>query len=74
MFYSGTTGRDPKKNMAVHEIFLCMGHAAGSAGGGFLYQNFGFAVTCLVFALVLGLGMAAFVLFERKESGYHLNP
>ena len=68
MFYSGTTGKDPKKNMAIHEICLCTGHAIGSAGGGFLYQNFGFSGTSFVFAIVMGLGMAAFVLLGRRAA------
>jgi predicted MFS family arabinose efflux permease len=68
MFYSGATGKNPKKNMALHEIFLCVGNAAGTAGGGFFYQRFGFGGTCLVLILVLGLGLATFVLLERRDS------
>ena len=68
MFYSGTTGKDPKKNMAVHEICLCIGHAIGSAAGGFLYQNFGFSGTSFVFAIVMGLGMLVFVLLGRRAA------
>jgi predicted MFS family arabinose efflux permease len=67
MFYSGATGKNPKKNLALHEIFLCLGNATGSAGGGLVYQHFGFTGTCLVLILVLGLGMGAFVLMERRD-------
>jgi predicted MFS family arabinose efflux permease len=67
MFYSGATGKNPKKNLALHEIFLCVGNATGTAGGGFFYQRFGFTGTCFVLILVLGLGLAVFVLLERRD-------
>jgi len=52
-FYAGATGINPKKNLALHEIFLSLGTAIGSAGGGFLYQHFRF--TGMSFALTLFL-------------------
>jgi predicted MFS family arabinose efflux permease len=67
IFYSSATGRFPKKNLALHEIFLSMGSALGSAGGGFFYQHFRFAGTSAALTLVLGMGLAAFIVLDRRE-------
>ena len=68
MFYSSITGKNPKKNLALHEIFMSVGTAAGSAGGGFFYQHFGFTGACMALLAVLGLGMFVFVFVGRKEA------
>ena len=67
LFYSGATGMNPKKNMALHEIFLCMGNAIGTAGGGFFYQHINFSGTCFVLLLVLGMGIGILVMLEKRE-------
>ena len=67
MFYSSATGISPKKNLAIHEIFLCMGNAAGTAGGGFMYQHFGFTGVCLSLVMALGMGLAAHFIFNRQH-------
>lgn len=68
IFYSGTTGSSPKKNLALHEIFLSIGSAAGSAGGGFFYQHFRFGGTFVILTLVLLLMSGAIVLLDRYEA------
>ena len=65
LFYSRATGKNPKKNLALHEMFTCTGNAAGSAGGGLVYQNFGFAGTCFALMLALGAGLAGLILLNR---------
>ena len=67
MFYSGTTGMDVKKNLALHEIFLTIGNATGAAGGGFFYQNFHFTGTCIALFLALGMGLGVFILFNKRD-------
>jgi len=67
IFYSGATGNNPKKNMAVHEIFIALGLAAGSAGGGLIFQHFHFIGTCIALFLVLSLCLGLLVLLDRKE-------
>jgi predicted MFS family arabinose efflux permease len=69
IFYSGVTGINPKKNLALHEIFLAIGNAAGSAGGGFIYQYFRFTGVCLALMLFYGIGLWAFVIINKKEAG-----
>ena len=68
MFYSGATGMDSKKNLALHEIFLTIGNAVGTAGGGFFYQHFRFSGTCIALFLALGAGLGVFVLFNKKDN------
>jgi predicted MFS family arabinose efflux permease len=69
IYYSGATGRNPKKNLALHEIFMCMGNATGTAGGGFIYQRFRFTGMTLSLLLAFGLGLAAFIwLDQRRET------
>ena len=67
VFYSGATGKNPKKNMAYHEIFMALGMATGSAGGGFIYQHFRFTGLCVALLLMLGLGLTAFIVMGRRE-------
>ena len=55
VFYSRTTGKNPKKNLAIHEMLMCSGSAIGTAGGGLIYQRFGFAGTW--FAILLALSV-----------------
>jgi predicted MFS family arabinose efflux permease len=57
VFYSGSTGKNPKKNLAIHEMLLCTALAAGTAGGGLLYQYFGFSGTSLGLMAALGAGL-----------------
>ena len=68
IFYSGVTGKNPKKNMALHEIFLSIGSAAGAAGGGFFYQHSGFTGTFIALALVLLLGTGAQFLLDKRAN------
>ena len=68
LYYAGITGNNPKKNLALHEMIISLGNAAGTAGGGFFYQHIRFTGTCLVFFLILGMGMGLLVLINRKES------
>ena len=56
--------------MALHEIALALGNAAGSAGGGIVYQHFRFTGTCLVLFLFLGLGMALLTLLNKREARF----
>ena len=74
-FYAGATGRNPKKNLALHEIFLSMGTAIGSAGGGFLYQRFRFngMNLALTLLLVICTGLLVF-LSKRKRSAWLAEP
>ena len=68
IFYSGATGKNPKKNMALHEICLALGNATGSAGGGFFYQHFRFTGTCLALFAFLGIGMGIHAFLNRKDA------
>jgi len=68
MFYSGATGGNPKKNLAMHEIFLCTGNAAGTAIGGLFYQHFRLAGAGLALFLCLGLCLGISLLLSRKEN------
>jgi predicted MFS family arabinose efflux permease len=74
MFYSGATGRNSKKNLALHEIFLSIGNIAGTAGGGFFYQHFRFTGTCIAMFLTLGAGLGIFALFNQRDKGTGLYP
>ncbi|MDR0449885.1 MAG: MFS transporter [Treponema sp.] len=67
IFYSSATGRNPRKNLALHEIFLSVGSACGALGGGFCYQRLGFQGAFFVMSLFLGLGLAAFVMLNNRE-------
>jgi MFS family permease len=66
-FYSRATGKNPKKNLALHEMFLCAGNAVGTAGGGQLYQHFGFPGICIALMLVLVAFLGVFVVIKRKN-------
>jgi predicted MFS family arabinose efflux permease len=67
IFHSSATGRNPGKNLALHEMILSIGSAAGSAGGGFCYQHFGFAGTFAALGIVQVLGLALFVLLNYHD-------
>ncbi|GHV39304.1 hypothetical protein AGMMS49546_11130 [Spirochaetia bacterium] len=66
IFHSSATGKNTRKNLALHEIFLSIGNAAGSAGGGFCYQHFGFLGTFIILTLVQGIGLAFFILLDYR--------
>jgi len=66
-FYAGATGKNPKKNLALHEIFLSLGTAIGSAGGGFLYQHFRFTGMNLAHTMVLVLCLAFLVFSDKRK-------
>jgi predicted MFS family arabinose efflux permease len=68
IFYSGATGRNPQKNLALHEIFLAIGNAVGSAGGGFVYQYFRFTGVCLALILFYGIVLWVFILINKRET------
>jgi len=70
IFYSRATGKNPKKNLALHEMFLCGGNAAGTAGGGLIYQHFGFTGTAFALVLILCIGFGGFVFLNKKSSRY----
>ncbi|MDR1374430.1 MAG: MFS transporter [Treponema sp.] len=67
IFYSSATGRNPRKNLALHEIFLSIGSACGALGGGFCYQRLGFSGAFFVLSLFLGLGLAIFIVLNNRE-------
>ena len=67
MFHSGATGKDPKKNLALHEILMSIGRITGTAGGGFIYQRYRLTGTYLVLILILCLGFGAFKLLDRRN-------
>ena len=68
MFYSGATGGNPKKNLALHEIFLCIGNASGTMLGGFFYQYFRLTGTCIALFLALGVGLGILVFLGRRDA------
>jgi predicted MFS family arabinose efflux permease len=67
IFYSSATGKNPRKNLALHEIFLSIGSACGALGGGFCYQRLGFSGAFFVLSLFLGLGLVVFVMLNNRE-------
>jgi predicted MFS family arabinose efflux permease len=67
IFYSSATGKNPRKNLALHEIFLSIGNACGALGGGFCYQRLGFSGAFFIVSLFLGLGLAVFVMLNNRE-------
>ena len=67
IFYAGATGRNPKKNLAFHEIVMSVGNASGTAGGGLLYQHFRFTGTCLAMLLVLGTGLGVLFYIDKRN-------
>ena len=68
IFYSSTTGRNPRKNLAIYEISISLGNGSGSVAGGFFYQQFRFGGSCLALFLIMGLGMGLLVFLDRKIS------
>ena len=69
IFYSSSTGKNPRKNLALHEIVQSVGSAAGSAGGGFIYQNFRYAGTFTVLILFQLLMTGAIFCLDRISAG-----
>jgi predicted MFS family arabinose efflux permease len=67
IFHSSATGKNPRKNLALHEIFLSIGSTCGALGGGFCYQRLGFSNTFLILSLILGLALAVFVMLNSRE-------
>jgi DHA1 family multidrug resistance protein-like MFS transporter/DHA1 family quinolone resistance protein-like MFS transporter len=67
IFHSSATGKNPGKNLALHEMLLSIGSALGSAGGGFCYQRFGFTGTFAALGLVQVLGLALFALLDYHD-------
>jgi predicted MFS family arabinose efflux permease len=67
IFHAGADRKNTGRNMALHEMFLSLGSAAGSLGGGFCYQYFGIGGTFLMLALLLAAGLALQILLDRKS-------
>jgi predicted MFS family arabinose efflux permease len=67
IFHSSATGRNPRKNLALHEIFLSVGTICGALGGGFCYQRLGFSGVFFIVSLFMGLGLAVFVVLNNRE-------
>jgi predicted MFS family arabinose efflux permease len=67
IFYSSSTGKNTKKNLALHEIFSSLGQGVGSAGGGFLYQHFRYTGMCVSLTIVLSMGIGIFILLDRRK-------
>jgi predicted MFS family arabinose efflux permease len=67
IFHSTATGKNPRKNLALHEIFLSVGSICGALGGGFCYQRLGLLGVFCVASLFLGLGLAVFVILNNWE-------
>jgi predicted MFS family arabinose efflux permease len=67
IFHSSATGKNPRKNLALHEIFLSVGNICGALGGGFCYQRLGFSGLFLAVSLFLGLGLAVFIMLNNRE-------
>ena len=66
LFYSSVTGKDPKRNMALHEIVMALGGASGSAGGGFIYQHYHIPGISIALLTLLGIGMGVFVFINKR--------
>jgi predicted MFS family arabinose efflux permease len=66
IFHAGADKKNTGKNMALHEMFLSLGSASGSLGGGFVLQYFGMTGTLLFLALVQTLGLAVLVRLDRQ--------
>jgi predicted MFS family arabinose efflux permease len=67
IFHSSATGKNPRKNLALHEIFLSIGNTCGALGGGFCYQRLGFSGAFFIISLFLGAGLAVFVVLNNRE-------
>jgi predicted MFS family arabinose efflux permease len=66
IFHSGADKKNPAKNMALHEIFLSIGSAAGSLGGGICFQYLGLVNMFLLLALVQAAGLGVQILLDRR--------
>jgi predicted MFS family arabinose efflux permease len=53
--------------MAIHEMCIAGGIAAGSIGGGFLYQHFRLTGTAIILLLALGIMLAVIISLGKKE-------
>ena len=67
VFYSSSTGKHHKRNVAFHEIYLSLGLAIGSAGGGFVYQRLNLPGMALALSLALSVGVVVFVIINRRK-------
>jgi predicted MFS family arabinose efflux permease len=54
--------------MALHEIFLSIGGAAGSLGGGYCFQFFGMGSTFFILTLIQGAGLAAQFYLDKRQA------
>jgi predicted MFS family arabinose efflux permease len=68
IFHSSVDKKNPAKNMALHEIFLSIGGATGSLGGGYCLQFFGMGSTFFILALIQGAGLAAQFYLDRRQA------
>jgi predicted MFS family arabinose efflux permease len=68
LFYSGSSGKNSKKNLAIHEMINSFGSASGTAAGGFLYQRFRFTGVCLVLLLFYGAGLWIIFTLNKRET------
>jgi predicted MFS family arabinose efflux permease len=66
IFHAGADKKNTGSNMALHEMFLSLGSAAGSLGGGFVFQYFGMTGALLFLALIQTLGLLVLVLIDRQ--------
>jgi predicted MFS family arabinose efflux permease len=66
IFHAGADKKNPAKDMALHEIFLSLGGAAGTLGGGFCYQYFGMGNTFLLLALIQAVGLGVQIRLDRQ--------
>jgi predicted MFS family arabinose efflux permease len=66
IFHSGADKKNPAKNMAFHEIFLSIGAAAGSLGGGLCFQYLGLANLFLLLAFIEAASLGVQVLLDRR--------
>jgi predicted MFS family arabinose efflux permease len=66
IFHAGADKKNPAKNMALHEIFLSIGGAAGTLGGGFCYQYLGMGSTFLILALIQAAGLGVQIWLDRQ--------
>jgi predicted MFS family arabinose efflux permease len=66
IFHAGADKKNPAKNMALHEIFLSIGGAAGTLGGGFCYQYFGMGTTFFILALIQAAALGIQIRLDRQ--------
>jgi predicted MFS family arabinose efflux permease len=66
IFHAGADRKNTGRNMALHEMFLSLGSAAGSLGGGFILQYAGITGALLFLALIQALGLLVLILMDRQ--------